>query len=158
MITVLFGTNPYPFKRLSSIVELLSRTVDDEIVVQTGYSKAPESVTCYDFLPHDEIIGYIKRSRVVICHGGFGSITDALALKVPVVVVARKLEFNEAKDGGKGQSELVDALVKQDIVVECLKPEDITQCIEVATSKSSETLPTSKIPTMLLHTVSEWLS
>lgn len=97
MIFVTVGTNEAPFDRLVGATELLA--AEDAVVVQRGSSSLrPTGVTCSDFLPFDELVGQVRRARVVVTHAGVGSVMVALTNGKRPVVVPRLRRFGEAVD------------------------------------------------------------
>jgi organic radical activating enzyme len=58
-------------------------------------------------MSHSEIERKIRDARIVVTHGGYGSIYECLKLKKKVIAVPRLKEEGEALDSGLGQTELV---------------------------------------------------
>ena len=97
MIFVTVGTNEAPFDRLVGAIGEL--TLDEEVVVQYGSSAVrPNGVTCIDFLPFDELLGFVRRAHVVVTHAGVGSIMVALSEGKRPIVVPRLSRYGEAVD------------------------------------------------------------
>lgn len=98
MILVTVGTSESKFDRLLEAFDVGDRS-DEELVVQHGPSLVrPVGATCLEFLPYDELVDVIRRARVVVIHGGVGSIMTALANGKRPVVVPRLRRFGEAVD------------------------------------------------------------
>jgi len=102
MIFVTIGTDEHPFPRLLREVENLVKkeVIKEEVVIQSGHTEFSSGVIkkVYSILPFDKFVEYIKNARIVITHGGPGSIMLALSSgKVPIVVPRRK-EFGEHVD------------------------------------------------------------
>ncbi|MCX5779938.1 MAG: glycosyltransferase [Firmicutes bacterium] len=101
MIFVTVGTHEDQFNRLIQEIDRLqeSGVISEEVFIQTGYS---------DYLPtqaeHATIIDYqqmdmlMKAARIVITHGGPGSITHALRYKKIPIVVPRQKSLGEHVD------------------------------------------------------------
>ncbi len=115
MILVLVGTNPYSFERLVSEVDRLAKAGVADFFVQLGNTPyEPAHCDFERFVDKDIILKKMAEADVIICHGGFGSIRDALATgKVPVVV-PRLQEKNECNDY---QVELVKELDSEGRIV-----------------------------------------
>jgi UDP-N-acetylglucosamine transferase subunit ALG13 len=97
MILVTVGATYYPFDRLLSAVNTLEH--DDDVVVQHGASSIrPRNARCLEFMSFEEVLEHIRAARVVVTHGGTGSILVALANGKRPVVVPRRREFGEAID------------------------------------------------------------
>jgi UDP-N-acetylglucosamine transferase subunit ALG13 len=89
--TVLFtiGTDHHRFDRIIGWAE---RWASDNrecarAVVQYGSSRPPVDVECYERLPREELGALMQSAKVVVTHGGGGSITQCWRTgKIPVVV------------------------------------------------------------------------
>jgi UDP-N-acetylglucosamine transferase subunit ALG13 len=91
------GTSKYPFDRL---IRALDRLPDAEgVVVQRGVSRVrPMRAIGIDFLPFDELTAHIRQARVVVTHGGIGSVGLALANGKRPIVVPRLPALGEHVD------------------------------------------------------------
>lgn len=87
-IVILVGTDHHPFSRLIEWSDSWARDRGDTtIFVQHGYSVPPRTASAASFLTPDELIAQIEGSRVVITHGGPGTIMDArTGGRLPIVV------------------------------------------------------------------------
>ncbi|NHH93971.1 hypothetical protein GOICGAJE_02522 [Bacillus sp. MB95] len=101
MIFVTVGTHEQQFDRLIQFVDGLKEKecIKDEIFYQTGYSNyIPKNGKSKSLIGYEEMVEYVKKSRVVITHGGPGSIMLPLSYgKIPIVVPRQK-EFGEHVD------------------------------------------------------------
>ncbi len=97
MILVTTGTNGAPFDRLLEVV--CEATLDEELIVQHGPSAIrAERATNIEYLPFADLEALVQRSRLVITHGGVGSILLALMHGHRPVVVPRLARHGEAID------------------------------------------------------------
>jgi UDP-N-acetylglucosamine transferase subunit ALG13 len=97
MIFVTVGTNEAPFDRLVAALDAVDTT--EPIVVQHGSSQVrPDGTTCLDFLPYDELLGYMLKARVVVTHAGVGSVLMSAANGIRPIVVPRRRRYKEAVD------------------------------------------------------------
>ena len=96
MVFVTVGTHEQQFDRLVSYMDEWAGRNDEEVIIQTGYSRyKPQNCKCSRLLPYDKITGLVAKARIVISHGGPSSFIIPLkAGKVPVIV-PRRAEFNE---------------------------------------------------------------
>lgn len=101
MIFVTVGTHEQPFDRLIKEVDRLihSGIIKEEVFVQRGIgSIVPRNCQSAEVIPHDDMMEKVAEARVVITHGGPGSIMLPLSMgKVPIVV-PRQAKFNEHVD------------------------------------------------------------
>lgn len=100
MILVTVGSTQFPFARMNALVGRLSahHKKHEQIVFQYG-SLAPQyyhpPVTLYPFIAQDKLLHYMKQARIIICHGGPGSIYQSLSFgKIPWVF-PRQLQYGE---------------------------------------------------------------
>jgi beta-1,4-N-acetylglucosaminyltransferase len=121
VIFVTVGMSRSPFDRLLRAVDEL--VVSEQLVVQHGHSSVrPVRAVCHDYLSYDELARYMGRARVVITHGGVGSVALALMHGKRPIVVPRLRRFGEAVDDH--QAPLARTLHRQGVVQ---LVEDLTQ-------------------------------
>lgn len=101
MIFVTVGTHEQPFDRLVECVDRLKqeRKIQQDVFIQTGYSQiVPRFCVFEPFIGFEDMNRKILESKIVITHGGPGSIMSALySGKIPIVVPRRK-EYGEHVD------------------------------------------------------------
>lgn len=99
MVFIAVGTQKQKFKRLFDIVEKSKYLDGKEIIAQAGYSKYDsKKVKIYDFMPQEDIDKYIQNSEFVICHGGVGTIFEALKYNKKILVIPRLKKYKEHKN------------------------------------------------------------
>jgi len=97
VIFVTAGTLHFPFTRLLAAVDALPG--DEDVVLQCRANGArPTRARCFDDLPYDELVAYMRRARVVVCHAGVGSVLTALANGKRPIAVPRLERYGEAVD------------------------------------------------------------
>jgi UDP-N-acetylglucosamine transferase subunit ALG13 len=97
MIFVTVGSCEYPFDRLLDAVGELPG--DERVVVQSGSSElALPRAECFDFVPFEALVEYVRSARLVVTHAGIGSILTALGTGKRPVVVPRRRQYGEAVD------------------------------------------------------------
>jgi len=87
-VFVTVGTDHHPFDRMAAWIEpWLARRPDVGCVAQHGSSRPPAGAEAHPLLPHEEMARLMAEARVVVCHGGPGTITAARdAGRLPIVV------------------------------------------------------------------------
>ena len=97
LIFVTVGTTPEDFSRLlRKVDELAEHEIPERVVMQTGYTKyKPKHCEYFQFLEIDEYKKVVRRSKMVITHGGVGSISNSLNLGKRTIVVPRLSKFGE---------------------------------------------------------------
>lgn len=97
MILVAVGSSRFPFDRLLRSVDRLGG--EEELVVQHGPSSVrPAAARCVPFVPLDELAALVREARVVVSHGGVGSILLALTNGKRPYVVPRRRAYAETVD------------------------------------------------------------
>lgn len=101
MIFVTVGTHEQPFDRLIKEVDRLihSGVIKEEVFIQRGIcSMVPLNCPSSEVISYDDMFKKVNEARIVITHGGPGSIMLPLSMgKVPIVV-PRQAKFNEHVD------------------------------------------------------------
>ena len=98
MVFVTLGTQDKKFKRLLEEVDNLinKNIIEDDVIAQIGCTKYySEKMKTIDYMDKDEILNYMEQSNYIICHGGVGTIIDALNLNKKVIAVARLKKYKE---------------------------------------------------------------
>lgn len=144
LILVMLGTNPYSFTRLIDNIDYISHKYDIKFFIQLGNTeKIPKYCSYERFIEHKELKKKIFSSQLVVSHGGFGSIRDALWCNKPVVAVPRKPEFGESQDC---QEELVRELEKKGMVTGVYDVKNLYLAIQQEKLKKVDYRHENKIP------------
>lgn len=101
MIFVTVGTERFPFDRLVRAVDdIAGRLREEPVFVQLGESRyLPQRCPWSRYLPYPEISRRIEEARIVVTHGGAGSVLLCLQhRKVPVVLPRRRLFGEHVND------------------------------------------------------------
>jgi len=88
----------------------IASKIDEEVIMQIGTSRyKPKNAVYFDFINDFEKVKKLNRkARVVVCHGGAGTIITALDEGKPVIAVPRLKKYGEHINDH--QLELVDVL------------------------------------------------
>lgn len=88
MIFVTVGTHEQSFRRLVEYMDRWAGEHAEEVFIQCGYTKyAAKNAKTKDFLTRDEMLGQIRKARIVITHGGPACYTEVQRCgKFPIVV------------------------------------------------------------------------
>ncbi len=97
MIFVTVGLHNQGFDRLIKKMDEIAGTIDEDVIMQIGHTNyTPKNATYFRFKDDfSEIVNLNKNARLVVCHGGAGSIIAALEQKTPVIAVPRLKKFRE---------------------------------------------------------------
>lgn len=100
LVLALVGTDHHPFDRLVDwIDEAAVRHRGTRFVVQHGASKAPLVAEGHEFLVQERMSRLLRDARVVVCHGGPGTIMDARSAGHVPICVPRDPRYGEHVDG-----------------------------------------------------------
>jgi UDP-N-acetylglucosamine transferase subunit ALG13 len=152
MIFVTVGTSRQPFTRLLRAIDELATDPafrGESFFLQAGHG-AFQAVHCEqkDFMPRDEFARMIASARVVVAHGGGGTLLQVFqAGKVPVAVPRRK-RWDEAINDH--QVDLVRELAAAGRVIPAYEVEDLPQALRAALSRNLDATPPGPSPMLRL--------
>lgn len=98
MILVLLGTQDKEFNRLLEKIDeqIKLKNIKEKVIVQAGYTKYNSSnMEIFDLISIDELDNLIKKSDILITHGGVGSIISGLKFNKKVIACPRLKKYNE---------------------------------------------------------------
>lgn len=96
MVFVSIGTQKQDFSRIFKLVEKSAKLKDKKIIAQTGNTKfKSDKMKCIPSIDSKMYSEYIKKADMVICHGGVGTIFDAIGNGRHVLVVPRLKKYKE---------------------------------------------------------------
>lgn len=132
MIFVTVGS--LPFTRLIKKMDEFAAQTDEEIVMQIADDTyLPKNTVFFDFGSFDTMRELSKSARVVVCHGGVGSILSALEQGTNVIVVPRKKAYGELIDNH--QTELITRLAGEKKIVDVDDLDDLPAELRVKRSQ-----------------------
>ncbi len=115
----MLGTQQVPFTRLLHWIEELINyfNITEEVVVQTGDTKYENSLfKCFGYTDEKKLLEYVKNARIIITHGGCGSIFNAILLEKKIIAVARLSKYGEMINDH--QVELITKLSKDGYIID----------------------------------------
>jgi UDP-N-acetylglucosamine transferase subunit ALG13 len=121
------GSHSAPFDRFIEQLEWLAASgiVEDTIVVQTGTSRYPVlHCESFAFCDRTRFHNLLAAARIIICHGGIGTILSGVRLGKRVIVVPRLAGLGE--HNSDHQADICDELLRSGIV------EVARNCVELA--------------------------
>ena len=98
MILVLLGTQNNSFSRLLEEIEkcINEKKIEEEVIVQAGYTNfISNNMKILDFISKDQMYELILKARIIISHGGVGSILTSVKLGKKVIAVPRLKKYGE---------------------------------------------------------------
>lgn len=129
MILVTVGTHYLGFDRLIKKIDEIAGKIDEEVIMQIGATKyKPKHAKYFDFKNLQEMQQLIRNARVVVCHGGAGSILDAIAQGKPIIAVPRLKKYNEILVDH--QLDLVNTLAKEGRIIIVYDLEELEKALD----------------------------
>ena len=98
MILVLLGTQNKPFKRILKKVEKLKKEnkIKDRVIAQTGCTNySSDYIESFNYAPKEKLFELMDEARVIITHGGVGTIIECLSKNKKIIVVPRLKKYKE---------------------------------------------------------------
>lgn len=128
MVFVTVGTQKQDFSRIFKLVENSKELQNEEINAQVGYSNfKSEKINVFNFVDPVIYSEMVENAEIVICHGGVGSIFDALLKKKKVIAVPRLKKYGEHVNDH--QEEICEALEKEKNILWYKDGEDFDEYI-----------------------------
>mgnify|MGYP001490994578 CR=1 FL=1 len=126
-----------PFDRLvDSVAQLVADgTITERVIIQTGVGgRAPEGLEVRETVPFDEVQAILRDARIVVCHGGTGSLITALREGCQVIAVPRLSELGEHYDDH--QSEITEAFELRGLVQSVRTVDDLRAAVAAARTRT----------------------
>jgi UDP-N-acetylglucosamine transferase subunit ALG13 len=90
----------------------LAAIINEIVVIQRGFTKyTPKHAIYFDFIGYDEIKVFNKKARLVVTHGGAGSIITALEHGAMVIAIPRLKKYSEHNNDH--QLDIVNAMMQE---------------------------------------------
>jgi len=149
LIFVTVGTHTQGFERLIKAVDELAKKNKEKFIIQTGNTKyLPKNCEHFKFVSDSEFKKLCKKSRLIITHGGVGSIMAALSLGKPAIVAPRLKKYNEHLDDH--QLDIAHELEKQGRIIALYDVNRLEKAIKKAEKfKPKKFKETRKIPKII---------
>lgn len=123
MVFVSVGTQKQSFKRIFHLVEDSKVLENSKIIAQAGYTEySSNKMEIFKFMDNEAYNSYMDEADLVICHGGVGTIFDALYKNKKVLAIPRLSKYDEHVDDH--QIEICEELEKEGYIF-YLGPYDI---------------------------------
>ena len=128
------------FERMIATVAQLKRDgqIPERVVFQTGSGALPQGlgrdVETVRELPFDDVQALLQRARIVITHGGTGSLITALRAGCNVIAMPREFERKEHYDNH--QSEITDAFVARGLILAAHNPDEMAAALVAARART----------------------
>ena len=131
MILVLLGTQNNSFHRLLEEVErnIENKTIQEEVVVQSGYTKfESKNMKIIDLMSKEELAKYQDKASLIITHGGVGSIVSSIEKGKKVIAVPRKHEYGEHVNNH--QKDIIELFDKKGYIIGIKEVDKLEQALK----------------------------
>jgi UDP-N-acetylglucosamine transferase subunit ALG13 len=132
-IFVTVGTLSTDFDRLLKEIDMLIEkgVIREKVIAQIGSSKyTPKNYEWFRFTSKEVYWDTLKECKIVITHGGIGSITNALKFNKRTIVVPRRKEFGEVANNH--QLEIARELERQGKIIAVYDIQDLKKALKLA--------------------------
>lgn len=120
MIFVTLGTQDKSFHRLLEEIHKMIKDgeIKEKVIVQAGQTKFTSSdMEIFDFVNLEDFTKYISECRILITHGGVGSIINGLDYSKKVIAVARLEKYVEHENDH--QVQIIEEFAKAGHILGC---------------------------------------
>lgn len=138
LIFVCAGSREYQFNRLfQKIDDLLEKgVIQEEVFAQIGASTyKPRNYQYRNYISKEEYNQWMEASRLVITHGGTGSIIGALKKGKKVIAVTRLSKYEEHVDDH--QKQIVDLFTREHYILGVKEMEELREALALVDKKST---------------------
>jgi len=130
MIFVTVGTHTQSFNRLLEETDRLvgNKEIKEKVVAQIGHSSyEPKNIKWFRFTTFEELGRLYKKARIILTHGGAGSILNGLSNNKAVIAVPRLKKYGEHVNDH--QLDLVKKLEKKKKIIAVYDVKDLRKAI-----------------------------
>lgn len=121
MIFVTVGTTD--FDELVRAMDRVAPTLGEEVIAQIGRGKyVPQHMEHFRFAPSLE--PYYRRARVVVAHGGLGTVVEVLQRGIKLIGVSNPDRYD------RHQEDLLRALERRGHMLWCRRLEELPRALE----------------------------
>ena len=153
MIFASLGTMDMAFERMAKAVDEFAATVDEEVIVQTGYTHyIYEHAKPFGFCTKDEMQTYIDRASILILQGGWGAISEAMEKHKRIVVIPRYDKIEHIHD----QFQLIRKLDSLGCVIGVFDERELPLAVEKARTFDFQQLPKGNAEALIREKLAEW--
>ncbi|HEX7065269.1 MAG TPA: PssE/Cps14G family polysaccharide biosynthesis glycosyltransferase [Bacillales bacterium] len=145
MILVVLGTHELPFTRMLEEIENCKKngTVTDDIFVQSGHTPFhSEIMNLVKFVSYEEMDRLYDEARLILTHGGTGSIISGLKKGKKIIAAARLKKYGEHNDDH--QLELINQFVNAHYILEWREEDSLADVLRKAENFTPEPFQSGK--------------
>ena len=154
MIFVSLGTMDMPFFRMAEAVDKLAANIQDNVIVQTGYTnhKYKNVSKVFTFCTKEEMQKYIEQADLLILQGGWGAISEAMEKGKRIVVMPRHDKTEHIHD----QFQLIRKLDELDCVIGVFDENKLGEAVDKAYDFNFKQLKKGNAQHLIEETLNKW--
>lgn len=133
MILVSLGTQDKEFPRILKAIDhaIEEGWIQEEVVAQIGQTHyRSTNMKLLDFLKESEFDELLQQARIVITHGGVGTIIHAVNAKKPVIATPRLAKYGEHHNDH--QLQIIKRFAEMGCLIPLYEMEDLKDCLKRA--------------------------
>jgi UDP-N-acetylglucosamine transferase subunit ALG13 len=128
LIFVTTGISWAGFERLVKKMDEIAGVIDEEVIIQIGSTKyTPKNAKYFTFMDSEQIKEVTNKARLIVCHGGAGTLISALEQGKRIIAIPRLKRYDEAMDDH--QREIVEVLSKAGKIMAVYDIENLKRAI-----------------------------
>ena len=131
MILVLLGTQNNDFTRLLKEVQenIDNGMIQEEVIVQAGSTKfESKDMKMFSLIPTDELLKLQEQARIIITHGGVGSIISSIKMGKKVIAIPRLAKYGEHVNDH--QIQIVESFASNGLIKGVFNIEELGKTLE----------------------------
>ena len=128
MIFITLGSQKFQFNRLLKKIDNLVETnvIKEEVFAQIGYSDyKPKHYLYCEFMDRDQFAKMMKKSDILITHGGTGAIITGIKSGKKVIAIPRLEKYREHVDNH--QVQLLKEFDEMEFIAACYNLDDFEE-------------------------------
>ena len=142
-----------PFTRMARAVDNLAASIQEEVIVQTGYTDFPyRYAKAFDFCTKEEMASYMRTADIVVLQGGWGSIREAMSARKRIVAMPRYNITEHIHD----QFQLIRKLDSLGCVIGVFDDCDLPKAVEKAKTYTFKQLSYGNVEAHIQNKLQEW--
>ena len=130
MILVVLGTQNNSFHRLLEEIDNLIKKgiIKEEVIVQAGYTRyETQNMEQFDLIDSKQLEELQQKARIIITHGGVGSIISSIKKGKKVIAVPRLHEYGEHVNNH--QKQIVELFAQKRYIIGALDVKDLEKSL-----------------------------
>lgn len=154
MIFVSLGTMDMPFFRMAEAIDKLAANIQDNVIVQTGYTnyKYKNVSKVFTFCTKEEMQKYIEQADLLILQGGWGAISEAMEKGKRIVVMPRHDKTEHIHD----QFQLIRKLDELGCVIGVFDENNLEESVNKAYNFNFKQLKRGNAQHLIEETLNKW--